>query len=123
MAVRRLTSFPVLPLAARTASVDSADFVNNSGRGVRVWIKCTVDPALASVTFTIQGKTAQGDYYTILASAAVADVGTTTLVVHPEIAASANAVANTVLPATWRVAAVATDADSLTYSAGAEYLA
>ena len=123
MAVSALRQFSVLASAARTASVNSADFTNPGGaKGLRVWIKCTVDPAAASVVFTIAGKTAQGDYYTILTSAAVASVTTVTLVVHPDIAASANVNALSVIPYTWRVQAVAADADSITYSVGAEYL-
>lgn len=118
-----VNSAAVLASAARTASVNSSDMTNMSGRGVRVWIKATASAATPSVVFTIAGKTAQGDYYTILDSAAVTGAGTTTLVVHPELAASANAIANNHLPRTWRVQAVAADADSLTYSVYAEHLA
>ena len=124
MAVSAIRQFQVLPSAARTAAVNSADFTNPGGaKGLRVWVKVTVDPAAAAVTFTIQGKTQQGDYYTLLASAALAAVATTTLVIHPDIAASANVNALNVLPHTWRVAVTVADADSFTYSVGAEYLA
>jgi hypothetical protein len=122
MAVTASSQITVLASAARTASVNSSDFTNPGARGVRVWIKVTAISATPSVVFTIAGKSSQGDYYAILASAAVTGTGTTTLVVHPDIAASANAVANTVLPYQWRVQAVAGDADSMTYSIGAEYL-
>ena len=110
----------VLASAARTASVASADFTNVNGRGVDVVIEATASNLTPSVVFTIQGKDAvSGVYYTILASAAVTGVSTTVLRVYPGLVVAANAAANYALPRTWRVSAVAGDADSLTYSIGA----
>lgn len=110
----------VLQSAARTASVNSDDFENMNGRGVKVVIDATAAAATPSVVFTIQGKDlASGKYYDILSSAAITGTGTTVLTVYPGTTASANVVANDVLPRTWRVKAVAGDADSLTYSVGA----
>lgn len=110
----------VLQSAARTASVNSDDFENMNGRGVKVVIDVTADPAAASVVFTIQGKDpVSGKYFDILSSAAVTATGTTVLTVYPGVTASTNVAASDVLPRTWRVKAVAADADSLTYSVGA----
>lgn len=122
MAVTNNGSFVVLPSAARTAALQSADFTNRYAKGVRVMIDATASSATPSVTFTIQGKTGQGDYYTLLASSAVTGAGNTELVVHPSMTASANAVAKNALGNVWRVDVAVADADSLTYSVYAEYL-
>lgn len=116
--------FTILSSAARTAAVSSADYVNHGHRGVRLIIDVTADPGTAAVTFTIQGKNPTGgDYYTILASAALADVGVTTLTVYPGIAATANVSVSDVLPAEWRLNVTVADAESLTYSVGCDLLA
>jgi len=113
----------LLASAARTATTNSGDIANQNFRGVHVVIDVTVDPAAASVVFTIQGKDPlSGKYYTILASAAVAAVGTTVLRVFPGSTVTANAAANDGLPRVWRVLATHADGDSITYSVGASYL-
>lgn len=117
------TTMSVLASAARTASVNSSDFRNRHHRGVRVHINVTADPASASVTFTVQGKDSiTGDYYTLLASAAVAAVGDTYLLIYPGATAASNAAVNLALPPYWRVSAAAADSDSLTYEVTAELL-
>lgn len=122
MAIKSQRPFAIAPSAARTATTNFADQVNSWARGVRVTIDATAAAATPSVVFTIQGKTQQGDYYTLLASAAVTGTGNTELVVHPSVAAVANAAAKNALGYQWRVIATAGDADSLTYSIYAEYL-
>lgn len=114
----------VLASAARTATVASADQYNPDGwRGLHLVIDATAITATPSVVFTIQGKDpVSGQYYTILASAAVTAVSTTVLRVFPGATAAANTVANDTLPAIWRVNAVHGDADSITYSVGVSYL-
>ena len=83
----------------------------------------TVDPTTASVTFTVQGKDeTSGKYYTILASAAIAAVGTTRLRIFPGSTVTSNVAANDCLPRVWRVIATAGNAESLTYSVGASLL-
>lgn len=112
----------VLASAARTASVDSATFVNADGyyRGVHLVIDATASAATPSVVFTIQGYSPLGDdFYTILASAAVTGAATSVLRVYPGLTAANNLVANDVLPPLWRVSIAAGDSDSLTYSVGA----
>ncbi len=109
--------------AARTATNNSGDIRNAVHRGCRVHIKVTADPAAASVVFTIQGKdNISGDYYTVLASAAVTSTGDTYLHVYPGIAAASNAAVSAVLPPYWRLLATHADADSMTYSANVELL-
>jgi hypothetical protein len=113
----------LLASAARTATVNTADQRNRQHIGVRVHIDVTAIAATPSVVFTVQGKdTITGDYYTLLASAAVTATGDTFLLVYPTVTAVANAAANNVLPASWRVACVHGDADSITYTVTAELL-
>ena len=113
----------VLESAARTASINSGDFRNRSNKGARVHIKATAASATPSVVFTVQGKDQlTGDYFDLLASAAVTATGDTFLTIYPAIAVTANVSASTVLPSYWRVKAVAADADSLTYSITADLL-
>ena len=110
----------VLASAARTATVSSADQNNVGYSGLHVVIDATVDPGTASVTFTVEGKDpVSGEYYTLLASAAVASVSTTVLRVFPGATAAANTVANDGIPSVWRVTATHADAESITYSVAA----
>ncbi len=117
------TDITVLASAARTASVNSADLTNYNARGLHLVIDVTAVTATPSITVTIQGKDAlSGQYYTVLASAAITAVGTTVLRVYPGLTAAANAVANDILPRTWRVSVTNADADSITYSIGASVI-
>ena len=75
-----------------------------------------------SITVTIAGKSTLGtDYVSILASAAIATVSVTTLIVYPGNSAAANAKADQPLPRLWRVQVVNGDTDSITYSISANY--
>lgn len=113
----------LLSSAARTATVATADQRNAEHRGVRVHINVTAIAASPSVVATVQGKDpVTGDYYDLLASAAITAAGDTWLVVYPGATAAANAAANSALPPVWRVNLVHGDADSITYSVTAELL-
>lgn len=113
----------LLASAARTATVDSGEQNNVGHRGVHIIIDVTAIAATPSVVFDIQGKDpASGKWYTILASAAITGVGTTVLALYPGIGETANVKESDVLPAMWRVNAVHGDADSITYSVGANLL-
>lgn len=106
--------------AARTATGNSGDLANGQHRGLHIVIDVTAASATPSVVFTVQGKDeTSGQYYTILASAAITGTGTTVLRVFPGATAAANTVANDVVPKVWRVLATHADADSITYSVGA----
>ena len=105
----------LLASAARTATNTTYHTLGSSGG--HFIIDCTVDPAAASITFTVQGIDAtSGKAYTILASAAVAAVGTTVLTIFPGAAETANVSANDFLPQTIALVATHADADSMTYS-------
>ena len=104
---------------ARTATHNSGDLENPDHRGLHLVIDVTAASDTPSVVFTIQGKDeVSGKYYTVLASAAITGTGTTVLRVYPGCIASANVIANDVLPPVWRVLATHGDADSITYTVG-----
>ncbi len=113
----------VLPSGSRTANIDSDDFRNTGAKGLHLTIDATAvgaGPPVASITVTIQGRdSTSGKYYTILASVAIAAVGTTVLKVYPGLTAAANAVANDLLPEYWRVSVTHANATAITYSIGA----
>ena len=116
-------SVRLLASAARTATVATADQPNPENRGVVVIIDVTASAATPSVVATIQGKDeVSGQYYTILASAAITGTETRVLRVFPGATAATNLVANDVLPSTWRVNLVHADTDSITYSVGAQLI-
>lgn len=122
-ASRQNYEITLLASANRTASVNSADFTNHTARGAVFVIDATAASATPSVVFTIQGKSSLGgNYYTILASAAITGISTTILRVYPGITTGANAAVSDVLPFVYRVIAVAGDADPLTYSVSANLI-
>lgn len=105
----------VFASAARTATV-SATIPCRSFQGL-FFINVTAATATPSVVFTIAGLSPNGSTaYTILASAAITGVGLTVLRVSPTIAASANLIAQDMLPSAIKVTATHADADSITYS-------
>lgn len=112
----------VFPSAARTTT-SNVNVANPGRRGVIVTIDCTADPAAASVVFTVRGvHEGTANMYTLLASAAVNSVGTTSLTVYPSITAVANIAANAVTPSTINVLATHADGDSITYSVVATFI-
>lgn len=110
----------LLASAARTATPAAADLTNFGARGIRVVLDITVDTGgLGSVTVAINGKDpASGKYYNLLTSASKSAVATTVLVVYPTITASANLIAQDVLPQTFQITVTHGDANPLTYSVG-----
>lgn len=112
--------FEVYASAARTATPDTVELEVAGYRGLHLVIDCTDSAATPSVVFTIQGiDRVSAKAYTILASAAITGAGTTVLRVGPGLTASANVVANDVLPPVIRILATHADTDSITYSVGA----
>jgi hypothetical protein len=108
---------------ARTASSNSPDQRNQLQRGVIVTIDMTVVPGGDTVTFTAQGKDpVSGQYYTLLASAALVAQATTILRIYPGLVAIANLTVNDILPDTWRVITVHSGAGSFEYSVAASYV-
>lgn len=115
----------LLGSAARTATPTDVTQDNPRHRGVHVVVDVTdAGAATPSITPKIQGlDAASGNWYDILVGAAITAIGTTVLKVYPGITASANASASDVLPARWRTRVEHADADTITYSVGANLLA
>lgn len=112
----------VFASGAQTATQVQVDQTNNAARGIKVGLNVT-NAGTGNITLEIDGKDAvSGTYYAILTGAAVSSNGFTLYTVYPGLTASANAVANDVLPHTWRVKVTANNANSITYSVGASLL-
>ncbi len=111
----------LLASEARIASINSADQINNTARGVHIIIDVIAITGTPSVTPKIQGKDpASGKYYDILVGVAITSVGVTVMKVYPGIDPVANGASNDILPKDWRVRIEHGDEDSITYSIGAE---
>lgn len=120
--VRRGDQIEVLAPGARTETptVETFRVTGGEAHGLIVVIDATADPAAASVVFTIQGvDPVSGKTWDILASAAVDDVETRVLRVHPLLETAANLIAADIIPPYFTVAAVHADTDSITYSVAA----
>lgn len=104
---------------ARIATPDPAMIQVKGQRGCIVVIDATAISATPSVVFNIEGRDpASSKWVSLLASAAVTAVSTTTLRVYPGLTAAANLVASDVLPEMIRIRPVHGDADSITYTVG-----
>lgn len=94
---------------------------DDSFDGVRLIIDVTAITLTPSVVFNVEGfDDLSGKWYLLLASAAITAVGTTVLTIGPGMPVTVNVGANAVLPRRWRVRPVHGDADSITYSVGAQ---
>lgn len=112
----------LITAVAATTTQTSADQVNSSGRGIKVFFNMAT-VGTGSVTITIQGKDpTSGTYYTILAGAAVITNVFTVYSVYPGLTAAANSVASDVLPRTWRITATANNANATTYTVSASVI-
>lgn len=121
--VRGNINVTAISSAARTATNNSGDLTNYNGRGLHVVLDVTA-AGTGSITITIQGKDAvSGQYYTLLAGAAVTTNSTNTYKVYPGLTAAANAVASDILPRTYRILITHNNANSITYSVGVSVVA
>jgi len=107
----------VLTLAAEAAgTVNSADQINASGRGVIIHVDLTILTNLGTETFDlkVQGKdVASGSYYDLPGCeiAQLTAAGSATLAIHPGIASeTANVSIAFPVPRKWRVQVVIADA-------------
>ena len=122
MSIRR-QSQTLLPSAARTAATISSEFSAEEVLSSDFVFDITADPASASITLTIQGQDPlSGKWYTILAGAAQAAVGTIIMRVGPSIVAAANVAATAILPELFRISVAVADTDSMTYSVGVTHM-
>jgi hypothetical protein len=110
----------ILASAARTATTISATFTNPNHRAAHFIIVVTAITATPSVVFNIEGfDEASATWYPILIPLAITSVGTTVLKVGIGFTPVPNLTANNLIPFSYRVNAVHGDADSITYSVGA----
>jgi hypothetical protein len=117
------TQIEILASGARTIETATADQTNTMYKGVVVSLNVTLDDAgAAGLTINVQGKTADGAYYNILTSAAVAAVGTTVYSVYAGMTELANLRSGHPLPVTWRVLVEVGDANAMTYSLSADLI-
>lgn len=105
-----------LASAARTATT-TVDIVKGSKYcGVQAYLIVTAVPTVETLTFSIQGKDAAGNYYTLLAGAASATTGTVPLTLFPAATVTANVSANNCLPDVWALKVTHSASGSFTYS-------
>ena len=110
----------LIPLAARAVDITSADVVNESWRGGHFVVDVSTRASTAqTVRVTIQGAVpASTRYYTVLQSTGLS-TGRTILKVYPGLPGVANAIANDVLPRTWRVASTLASTHSVKFGVSA----
>lgn len=105
---------------ARTSTIDSDTFENVNERGAHFIIDVTALTGTPSITVKIQGHDpASFSFYDILVSGPITTVGTTVLKVYPGINTIPNGAASDIVPYEWRVRVEHADAQSITYSVGA----
>lgn len=108
--------------AQGAGTLTSGDLVNPSGRGIRVVLDITAKTGTIDVVVNIYSKDkASGKYTLRLASASKTTTGTTELLVSPDIAASANLIAQNFLGEVFKIEVVngAGSTPSATYTVGA----
>lgn len=95
----------VATLTAAAAGVTGNDMDASQHSGILLFVHISaITGTSPTLTVTIQGKApGSGQYYTILASAALNATGLTVLRIYPGLTAAANLTANDILPASYRV--------------------
>lgn len=119
-----MNNFNIIALesAARIADIN-ADLTNSQHTGIHVIIDMTAVTATGSVTPTIQGfDGASGKWYALLVGAAITGTGTVVLRVHPDLAPSANLIADDFVPSKFRIEMDHLNSVAMTYSVGVNYV-
>lgn len=94
----------VIALTAASAGATGAQLDGTNYRGAMLLINVSaISGTSATLTVTIKGVDANGNAYTILASAGITATGLTVMKVYPGLTAAANTVANDVIPVNWRI--------------------
>lgn len=107
-----------LPSAARTTTQTGLDHINHNNRGIQVVVDLTEVASGPSLVVTIQGRDANGKYYTLLTSAALVAAATTLLTIYPGLTAVNNVTVSQVLPREFRIVVTAGNSNTCTYSVG-----
>lgn len=111
-----------IPAGAYTTTQIQADQSGGGGRGIRVTLNVT-NAGTGSITLEIDAKDpTSGIYTSLLTGSAITANGTTIYEVYPGLTPVANSVVNDVLPLNWRIKVTANNANSITYSVGAQVL-
>ncbi len=108
----------LLAATAETATVNTADQINNSWKGGHFIFNAS---AYTSGTFTphIQGKDpVSGTYYDICLGAAISSTGITVVKVYPGIATAVTGACSDILPRIWRISVVGASTPVATLSIG-----
>ena len=103
----------LLASAVRAATNTTADQTRVTETGLHIIINMIAVPGVDTVTCTLQGQDSLGNYYTILASAAIVATGVTVLRVIPGVTVAANLAASDSIPDVWRI--------NCTHSAGTNF--
>lgn len=116
-------SHTVLTSAARTATPDTQELdVPWGARAATFVLDVTASAATPSIVWKVEGvDRASGAVFALLTGAAVTGVSTNVYRVGPDLAAVANVTALNYLPPVIRITVTHGDADSITYSVGANF--
>ena len=113
-------SFTVLSSAARTATPNDNEYQTSGHRFLTLVTDVTAIVTAPSITVSVLGvDRTSGKTYSILVGVAITAVGTQVLKIGPGLTAAANAVANDILPSTFRIVSTHGNSNSITYSIGA----
>jgi len=116
-------SLAVLPSAARTTSQTVEWQGNLSCKGVEVFIDVTAVSGMPSLTLSVNNvDPLSGKSRAVLSSTAITTTGTTVLRVYPGITAAANAAASDFIAPFGNIKVTAANADSATYTVGANFI-
>ena len=105
----------ILAPATKTATYTSPDKNKTGYSTVVVLMNVTAVPGVTTLTLTIQGKDAHGNYYTLCSSIASATTGYVVLTAGTGAFNVINSTCNVVLPDTWNVVVTHSTTGSFTY--------
>ena len=111
--------------AARIASGQSAEFLNNDHKGIQLNInRSAVSGTTPTLVVKLQGKDpVSGTWYDILATGTINNTGHQTLTIFPGAPATANVSGNAFLPAMYRIDwTIGGTTPSFTFSVGASLM-
>ncbi len=110
----------LLASAERTAATSSEDQKNRMCRGIFVHFKVASGDSGFSATIKIEGKSAAGDYFTLLEGAAVTAASDNLYTVAPWATNSDNVSAAKSVPKEFRVTVTPADSKKITYAVYAD---
>ena len=114
--LRSNTATVLLASGARTTTQTSSDITTYNAQKLKVQLVTTVI-GTGSITLSVEGKDANGNYYAILTGTAVVTDTTNIYEVGIGVTTTANVAINAILPRTIRIVITANNANSATYSA------